>query len=243
MAPGPEHPTVKHFYEQRGHNSPRHIVGFVGASGDRRSTGKYSWPPPPDQGRHQFWRGSVGLKAVAVVAGLGHMGIHRNVIHPRFGNFILLGTVLVDAEVSEYSHPIVYNPCLECNAVRRCLSDGATGPASSISLPWYTHNHREFMGGFSDWVEQIADSGSAHEYREKSHPRRWFPCGKVCRFAANYKAAYCMAVCPEGEDVIAPFLTNRKVYLENVLKPFQNKPEADYGVSKSDAEEQHDILR
>jgi hypothetical protein len=52
-----------------------------------------------------------------------------------------------------------------------------------------------------------------------------------------------MAVCPEGEDVIAPFLTNRKEYLENVLKPFQNKPETDYGVSKSDAEEQHDILR
>jgi hypothetical protein len=155
MAPGPEHPTVKHFYEQRGHNSPRHIVGFVGASGDRRSTGRYSWRPPPDQGRQQFWRGSVGLKAVAVVAGLGHMGIHRNVIHPGFGNFSLLGTVLVDAEVSEYSHPIVYNPCLECNAVRRCLSDGATGPASSISLPCYAHNHREFMGGFSDWVEQM----------------------------------------------------------------------------------------
>jgi hypothetical protein len=98
------------------------------------------------------------------------MGIHRNVIHPGFGNFSLLGTVLVDAEVSEYSHPIVYNPCLECNAVRRCLSDGATGPASSISLPCYAHNHREFMGGFSDWVEQIADSGSAHEYREKVSP-------------------------------------------------------------------------
>ena len=39
----------------------------------------------------------VSHKPVAVAAGLGHMGIHRNVIHPRFGNFILLGTVLVAA--------------------------------------------------------------------------------------------------------------------------------------------------
>src|SRR5262249_10648647 len=36
----------------------------------------------------QMW--VVSHKPVAVAAGLGHMGIHRNVIHPRFGNFILL---------------------------------------------------------------------------------------------------------------------------------------------------------
>src|SRR5215471_3090448 len=44
----------------------------------------------------------VSHKPVAVAAGLGHMGIHRNVIHPRFGNFILLGTVLIGAEASAY---------------------------------------------------------------------------------------------------------------------------------------------
>jgi hypothetical protein len=52
----------------------------------------------------------VSHKPVAVAAGLGRMGIHRNVIHPRFGNFILLGTILIDAEVSRYDHPIDYNP-------------------------------------------------------------------------------------------------------------------------------------
>ncbi len=36
----------------------------------------------------------VSHKPVAVEAGLGRMGIHRNVIHPRFGNFIVLGTIL-----------------------------------------------------------------------------------------------------------------------------------------------------
>src|SRR5437867_2366317 len=54
----------------------------------------------------------VSHKPVAVAAGLGMMGIHRNVIHEKFGNFILLGTILLDAEVSESSQPINYNPCL-----------------------------------------------------------------------------------------------------------------------------------
>ena len=56
----------------------------------------------------------VSHKPVAVAAGLGHMGIHRNVIHPRFGDFILLGTVLVDAEATAYDRPLEYNPCLTC---------------------------------------------------------------------------------------------------------------------------------
>ena len=42
------------------------------------------------------------------------LGIHRNVIHPRFGNFILLATLLVDSPISEYGQPLDYSPCLEC---------------------------------------------------------------------------------------------------------------------------------
>src|SRR5262245_12828287 len=56
-------------------------------------------------------------------------------------------------------------------------------------------------------------------------------------FGANYKAAYCMAVCPAGEDVIGPFLTNRKGYLQDVVKPLQEKEETVYVVPGSDAEE------
>src|SRR5581483_241378 len=46
---------------------------------------------PMEQDRYtkgKIW--VVSHKPVAVAAGLGHMGIHRNVIHPRFGNFMLL---------------------------------------------------------------------------------------------------------------------------------------------------------
>jgi hypothetical protein len=55
-------------------------------------------------------------------------------------------------------------------------------------------------------------------------------------FGANYKAAYCMAVCPAGEDVIGPFLADRKGYLEDVVEPLQEKNEMVFVVPGSDAE-------
>src|ERR1700722_7978570 len=110
----------------------------------------------------------VSPNPVAVAAGLGHMGIHRNVIHPRFGNFILLGTVLIGAEASAYDQPISYNPCLECKLCVAACPVGAISPNGDFNFSaCYTHNYREFMGGFTDWVEKIAESKDALDYRKK----------------------------------------------------------------------------
>jgi hypothetical protein len=44
------------------------------------------FPMETDRWPEKMW--VVSHKPVAVAAGLGMMGIHRNVIHPKFGNFI-----------------------------------------------------------------------------------------------------------------------------------------------------------
>ena len=93
------------------------------------------------------------------------------------------------------------------------------------------------MGGFNDWMEKIAESKSAHDYRKNVSGAETVSMWQSLSFGANYKAAYCMAVCPAGEDVIAPFLTNRKQFLDDVVRPLQNKPETVYVVPNSDAEE------
>src|SRR5215510_3053039 len=101
----------------------------------------------------------IAHKPIAVEAGLGQMGIHRNLIHPRFGNFVLLGTVLMDCGVSDPDRPVDYNPCLECKLCVATCPVGAIGPEGSFNFSsCFTHNYREFLGGFSDWVEQIADA-------------------------------------------------------------------------------------
>src|SRR5215831_15500923 len=110
----------------------------------------------------------VSHKPVAVAAGLGHMGIHRNVIHPRFGNFILLGTVLLDAEATAYDRPLAYNPCLECKLCVAACPVGAIAPDGHFNFSaCYTHNYREFLGGFTAWVEQVANSKNALDYRKR----------------------------------------------------------------------------
>jgi NAD-dependent dihydropyrimidine dehydrogenase PreA subunit len=166
------------------------------------------------------------------------MGIHRNVIHPRFGNFILLGTVLIAAEATVYDQPVAYNPCLECKLCVAACPVGAIAADGHFNFAaCYTHNYREFMGGFTDWVEQIADSKNARDYRRKVSDPESASMWQSLSYGANYKAAYCLSVCPAGEDVIGPYLTDKAGHLRDVVRPLQDKPETVYVVAGSDAEE------
>jgi len=45
---------------------------------------------------------------------------------------------------------------------------------------------------------------------------------------ANYKSAYCMAVCPAGEDVLGTYHPNRKKYVEQIVKPLGELDEPIY---------------
>jgi ferredoxin-NADP reductase/Fe-S-cluster-containing hydrogenase component 2 len=179
----------------------------------------------------------VSHKPVAVEAGLGHMGIHRNLIHPKFGNFVLLGTVLMDCEAGDYNRPLDYNPCLECKLCVAACPVGAIGPEGSFNFSsCYTHNYREFMGGFSDWVEQIADARGALDYRRRVSDSETWSMWQSLSHGANYKSAYCLAVCPAGEDVIGPYLQDRQRHMQEIVKPLQERPEPIYVVPGSDAE-------
>jgi ferredoxin len=159
------------------------------------------------------------------------------VIHPRFGNFILLGTVVVGTEITAYDSPIAYNPCLECKLCVAACPTGAIGADGHFDFSaCYTHNYREFMGGFIDWIEQIVESPNATTYRHQVTDAESASMWQSLSFGANYKAAYCLAVCPAGEEVIAPFLANRTAFIADVVSPLRNKIETVYVVAGSDAE-------
>ncbi|MGW0840640.1 hypothetical protein ACWD26_10825 [Streptomyces sp. NPDC002787] len=101
----------------------------------------------------------------------------------------------------------------------------------------YTHNYREFMGGFGDWAEQVAESRNAHDYRSRVSDSESASMWQSLSFGASYKAAYCMSVCPAGEDVIGPWLDDRKAHLTQVVRPLMDKEETVYVVPGSDAEQ------
>jgi hypothetical protein len=55
-------------------------------------------------------------------------------------------------------------------------------------------------------------------------------------FGPNYKAAYCLAVCPAGDDVIGLYLASKKDFADEVMRPLQAKREPVYVIPGSDAE-------
>ncbi|HEX4145113.1 MAG TPA: SCP2 sterol-binding domain-containing protein [Pirellulales bacterium] len=215
----------------------RNVVARLERDGIRAVNPAMGFPMEMDRfpGR-KIW--VVSHKPVAVAAGLGMMGIHRNVIHPKFGNFILLGTVLVDREATAYDRPIDYNPCLECKLCVAACPVGAIAPDGGFNFSaCYTHNYREFMGGFTDWVEKIAGSRGALDYRRQVSDPESASMWQSLSFGPNYKAAYCLSVCPAGEDVIGPYLSGKADYLKQVVRPLTEKEETIYITPGSDAED------
>ncbi|RZB16058.1 4Fe-4S ferredoxin [Streptomyces sp. F001] len=225
------------FHHSGDHNNEaaRQVVGKLEAMGVRALNPAMGFPMEMDKFPGKTW--VVSHKPVAVAAGMGKMGLHRNVIHPKFGNFILLTTILIDAEVSDLSQPLDYNPCVECKLCVTACPTGAIASDGHFNFSaCYTHNYREFMGGFGDWAEQVAESRNAADYRSRVTDQESASWWQSLSFGANYKAAYCMSVCPAGEDVLGPWLNNRKAHVDTVVRPLVNKEETIYVIPDSDAE-------
>src|SRR5213075_1392043 len=187
----------------------RRITAALERAGIRALNPPMGFPMEADRwGFERMW--VVAHKPIAVTAGLGRVGIHRNVIHPRLGNFILLVTILGGTEISAYSQELDYNPCLECKLCVAACPVGAIGADGAFNFSsCYTHKYREFMSEFSDWVETIADSKNGLDYRRRVKDSEAVSMWQSLAFGANYKAAYCIAVCPAGENVIGPLQAKR----------------------------------
>jgi len=146
--------------------------------------------------------------------------------------------VLIDRDVDQPSRPLDYNPCLTCKLCVAACPTGAIKPDGHFDFSaCYTHNYRELMSGFGDWVEQVADSGSAMEYRRRVSDDETVSMWQSLAFKPSYKAAYCVSVCPAGEDVLGPFEADRKAFIDDLVRPLQEKAERVYVVAGSDAEE------
>jgi Fe-S-cluster-containing hydrogenase component 2 len=193
---------------------------------------------PMEQSKFPAKTWALAHKPIAVAAGLGKMGIHRCVIHPKFGSFVLVGTILLEDEVGIEKRVLDYNPCLECKLCVAACPVEAIGTDGSFNFSaCYNHNYREFLGGFADWVETIADSKSAEDYAARVPLNETTSMWQSLSFKPSYKAAFCISVCPAGEDVISPFLENPRAFVERFVKPLQDKAETIYVLDGSDAQE------
>jgi len=213
----------------------REILRRLNRIGIRGVVVNKGWPMDLDRYPGKIW--DVSHKIMAVEAGLGHMGLNRLVLHPRFGSAIQLDSILVDGIVDQYDSPLKENPCIHCNLCAVVCPTGAITKGQPFDFfACITHTYRDNMTGFQDWVEAMVTSRDMAEYNTHFTDRETAFMWQSLMFRMSYRCSYCMAVCPAGQEVKPGYLKNKKDHVERILKPLRDRPEPVYVMAGSKAE-------
>lgn len=215
----------------------RKIVKRLNKIGIRAVSCHPTFPMDTDRWAGKIWE--ISHKPIAEQAGIGKMGINRMVLHPKFGTHILLDSILIDSELDQYGKPLDYDPCVNCHLCVAACPVGAINAKKGLDFnACMTHNYRDFMGGFEDWVENIVSSKNVKEFRKKSGDDENISKWQSLSFGPQYKAAYCVSVCPAGNDLIGIYENDRRSWVKEIVKPLKDKKEPVY-VGKNTRAEEH----
>jgi ferredoxin len=92
------------------------------------------------------------------------------------------------------------------------------------------------MIGFQKWVETIISSKDLADYRSRFNDSETAFLWQSLMFRISYRCGYCVGVCPAGEEPKALYVQDKAAYLQQVLKPLQDRVEPIYVIAGSKAE-------
>ncbi|MCX5916356.1 MAG: 4Fe-4S binding protein [Deltaproteobacteria bacterium] len=213
----------------------RRILRRLNQLGIRGVVPTKSWPMDLNRWPGKIW--DISHKILATEAGLGQMGLNRIVLHPKYGSFIQLNSILIDADLGEYSRPLTESPCLKCHLCAAVCPTGAISKDEPFDFfACSTHCYRDNMIGFQKWIETIISSKDMAEYRSRYNDSETAFLWQSLMFRISYRCGYCVGVCPAGEEPKALYLHDKAAYIQRVLKPLQDKAEPVYVLAGSKAE-------
>jgi len=215
-------PTANHeLYqcEERIFDMGRRTLAYVKELGGEGLTTTIGWPQEVSvRWADKIW--PLSHKLVAQAAGLGVIGLSRNLLHPRFGAYCLIDTVVTNLEFAEFDRPIDWNPCLECNlCVASCPTDAIRSDGDFDFFACYNHTYRDSIPGFLDLVRDLAQD------EPKRFERRWSDVEiaalwQSLAFKVEYRCFNCVATCPaEIHEEFHRSKGVRRQYLDETLKP------------------------
>ncbi|MGD2080096.1 MAG: SCP2 sterol-binding domain-containing protein, partial [Nitrospirota bacterium] len=213
----------------------RTVIKRLNAFGVRGAYTTYAFPSDPQRWPGKIW--DLSHKTMAHEAGIGLMGINRIVLHPKYGSAISLNSILIDTEVDSYSTPIRENPCIDCKLCVSVCPVGAISRDGDLTfLSCFSHNYRDTMAGFLDYIETIVASDGVQDFRRKFRDQESIAFWQSLTFGHAYKCSYCLAVCPAGTDLVKSYEADKKSYISGIVKPLRDKPEPVYVIKGRVAE-------
>jgi epoxyqueuosine reductase QueG len=215
-------PTANHeLYttEERLFEAGHKTIKYVQSIGGAGLTTTIGWPQEVSvRWADKIW--PLSHKLVAQAAGLGVIGLSRNLLHPKFGAYCLIDTVVTNLEFSEFDRPVEWNPSIECNlCVASCPTDAIRSDGDFDFFACYNHTYRDSIPGFLDLVQDLAQSEPgrfAKRWTDTEIAALW----QSLAFRVEYRCFNCIATCPA--EIHTNFHAQREVrreYLDETLKP------------------------
>jgi len=205
--------------EERLWEMGRRTVKLINRLGGEGLTTTIGWPQEVGQRwADKLW--PLSHKLVAQAAGLGIIGTSRNFLHPRFGAYCLIDTVVTNLEFREYDAPMEWNPCLQCNlCVASCPTEAIRADGTFDFFACYNHTYRDSIPGFLDLVWDLAER-NPREFRKRWADNEIAGLWQALSFKVEYRCFNCVATCPaEIERAFHDDRDVRRRYLDETLKP------------------------
>jgi len=99
-----------------------------------------------------------------------------------------------------------------------------------------THNYREVVVNFLDWVDALVVSPDMEAYRQRFSNPETISWWQSLAYGPNYQCNHCLGVCPAGDQNRAEYEADPQAFFQNVVKPLIDRPQTVYVIEGSLAE-------